>query len=214
MLEVRGLEAGYGRATVLFDVSLDVADGEAVALLGRNGAGKSTALKAIAGWLTPSRGDIRLDGRRIDGVPSYRIARAGLGYRTRGPAHLHRIDRRAKPRGRTPRPARRSAVDAAARSCGCFPRLAELQRSPRRRYIRRRAANAGDRAHSDGQSHATSARRAGRRPCAADRRTQLAVALRELKRSWRVDTVGRAEPRARRHDRRPGRRAGERPGPL
>ena len=56
MLEVRGLEAGYGGATILFDVSLDVADGEAVALLGRNGAGKSTTLKAIGGWLKPSRG--------------------------------------------------------------------------------------------------------------------------------------------------------------
>ena len=56
MLEVRGLEAGYGSATVLFDVSFDVADGEAVALLGRNGAGKSTTLKAIAGWLKPIAG--------------------------------------------------------------------------------------------------------------------------------------------------------------
>ena len=80
MLEVRGLEAGYGAATILFDVSLDVGDGEAVALLGRNGAGKSTTLKAIAGWLKPSRGDIRFNGRRIDGAPSYRIARAGLGF--------------------------------------------------------------------------------------------------------------------------------------
>src|SRR5690242_17209417 len=80
MLEVRGLEAGYGSATVLFDVSLDVADGEAVALLGRNGAGEWTSLKAIAGWLKPSRGHIRFDGRRIDGVPSYRMARAGLGF--------------------------------------------------------------------------------------------------------------------------------------
>jgi branched-chain amino acid transport system ATP-binding protein len=80
MLEVRGLEAGYGRATILFDVSFDVGQGEAVALLGRNGAGKSTTLKAIAGWLKPSRGDIRFDGRPIDGAPSYRIARAGLGF--------------------------------------------------------------------------------------------------------------------------------------
>jgi branched-chain amino acid transport system ATP-binding protein len=80
MLEVRGLEAGYGRATILFDVSFDVGQGEAVALLGRNGAGKSTTLKAIAGWLKPSRGNVRLDGRRIDGAPSYRIARAGLGF--------------------------------------------------------------------------------------------------------------------------------------
>ena len=80
MLEVRGLAAGYGAATILFDVSLDVGDGEAVALLGRNGAGKSTTLKAVAGWLKPSHGEIRLDGRRIDRVPSYRIARAGLGF--------------------------------------------------------------------------------------------------------------------------------------
>ena len=79
MLEVRGLEAGYGRATILYDISFDVGDGEAVALLGRNGAGKSTTLKAIAGWLRPTRGDIRLNGHRIDGVPSYRIAHAGLG---------------------------------------------------------------------------------------------------------------------------------------
>ena len=80
MLEVRGLAAGYVAATILLDVSLDVGDGEAVALLGRNGAGKSTTLKAVAGWLKPSHGEIRLDGRRIDRVPSYRIARAGLGF--------------------------------------------------------------------------------------------------------------------------------------
>jgi len=80
MLEVRALQAGYGAATILFDVSFDVRDGEAVALLGRNGAGKSTTLKAIAGWLKASRGEILLDGRRIDGAPSYRIARAGLGF--------------------------------------------------------------------------------------------------------------------------------------
>jgi branched-chain amino acid transport system ATP-binding protein len=80
MLDVRGLQAGYGAATILFDVSLDVGSGEAVALLGRNGAGKSTTLKAIAGWLKASRGEIRLDGHRIDGAPSYRIARAGLGF--------------------------------------------------------------------------------------------------------------------------------------
>jgi branched-chain amino acid transport system ATP-binding protein len=77
---VRGLQAGYGAATILFDVSFDVGNGEAVALLGRNGAGKSTTLKAVAGWLKASRGEIHLDGRRIDGAPSYRLARAGLGF--------------------------------------------------------------------------------------------------------------------------------------
>lgn len=80
MLEVRELQAGYGRARTLFDVSFDVGDGEGVALLGRNGAGKSTTLKTVSGWLHPSHGSIRLDRRRIDGDPSYRIARAGLGF--------------------------------------------------------------------------------------------------------------------------------------
>jgi branched-chain amino acid transport system ATP-binding protein len=80
MLEVRELQAGYGRARILFDASFEVGDGEGVALLGRNGAGKSTTLKTIAGWLHPSHGTIRLDRRRIDGDPSYRVARAGLGF--------------------------------------------------------------------------------------------------------------------------------------
>ncbi|HEY2863278.1 MAG TPA: ABC transporter ATP-binding protein [Casimicrobiaceae bacterium] len=80
MLEVRKLQAGYGSATILFDVSFDVGEGEVVTLLGRNGAGKSTTLKTIAGWLRPSRGSIHLDRQRIDGHPSYRVARAGLGF--------------------------------------------------------------------------------------------------------------------------------------
>jgi branched-chain amino acid transport system ATP-binding protein len=80
MLEVRALQTGYGKATILFDISFEVDAGEAVALLGRNGAGKSTTLKTIAGWVRPRGGEIRLDGKRVDGAPSYRIARAGLAY--------------------------------------------------------------------------------------------------------------------------------------
>jgi len=126
MLEVRGLEAGYGSATVLFDVSFDVADGEAVALLGRNGAGKSTTLKAIAGWLKPSRGDIRFDGRRIDGAPSYRIARAGLGFVPEGRrifggltvAQNLEVGRRDAPAGTPWTPQRLFSL---------FPALAELR---------------------------------------------------------------------------------------
>lgn len=79
-LEVRGLNAGYGRAQVLFDVALDVGAGEVVALLGRNGAGKSTSLKAIMGLLAPRAGSVRFAGRRIDGLEAYEIARLGLGY--------------------------------------------------------------------------------------------------------------------------------------
>ena len=77
---MRGLSAGYGRARVLFDVDLDVGDGEVVALLGANGAGKSTTLKAIMGLVPPSSGAIVFDGRPLAGLQPYEIARLGLGY--------------------------------------------------------------------------------------------------------------------------------------
>ncbi len=79
-LEVRGLAAGYGRARVLFDLDLEAAAGEVVALLGRNGAGKSTTLKAIMGLLPATAGAVHFAGRRIDGLEPYQIARLGLGY--------------------------------------------------------------------------------------------------------------------------------------
>jgi branched-chain amino acid transport system ATP-binding protein len=80
MLEVANLSAGYGRAQVLFGVALTVAKGEVVALLGRNGAGKSTTLKAVMGLVEPRGGEIRFEGARIDGRAPYQIARLGLGY--------------------------------------------------------------------------------------------------------------------------------------
>jgi branched-chain amino acid transport system ATP-binding protein len=80
MLSVRSLNAYYGRAHILTDVGLDVGAGEVVVLLGRNGAGKSTTLKSIVGWVRPRGGEVVFDGRRIDRLPTYRIARAGIGY--------------------------------------------------------------------------------------------------------------------------------------
>jgi branched-chain amino acid transport system ATP-binding protein len=80
MLEVRGLNAGYGRAQVLFDVDLDVGQGEVVALLGRNGAGKSTTLKAIMGLVPRLSGEIVFDAKPIRNLEPYEIARLGLGY--------------------------------------------------------------------------------------------------------------------------------------
>ena len=79
-LEAARLEARYGRAQVLFGVSLALEAGEAVVLLGRNGAGKSTTLKALMGLVAPCGGEVRLDGRRIDGLQPFEIARLGLGY--------------------------------------------------------------------------------------------------------------------------------------
>jgi branched-chain amino acid transport system ATP-binding protein len=80
MLEVAGLNASYGRARILFDLALEARTGEVSVLLGRNGAGKSTTLKAIVGLLPPDAGEIRFEGRRIDGMQPFQIARLGLGY--------------------------------------------------------------------------------------------------------------------------------------
>jgi branched-chain amino acid transport system ATP-binding protein len=80
MLEVTGLGAGYGRAQVLFGVALYVAPGEVVALLGRNGAGKSTTLKTLMGLIRRTAGEVRFEGRRIDSLAPHEIARLGLGY--------------------------------------------------------------------------------------------------------------------------------------
>ncbi|MFN5512137.1 MAG: ABC transporter ATP-binding protein [Burkholderiales bacterium] len=80
LLEVQGLCAGYGQAQVLFDLDLEVRPGEAVALLGRNGAGKSTTFKAIMGLVRRTAGNIRFAGTAIEQWPAHRIARAGLGW--------------------------------------------------------------------------------------------------------------------------------------
>ncbi|MFT7723061.1 MAG: ABC transporter ATP-binding protein [Roseateles sp.] len=77
-LSVRGLQAGYGRAQVLFDISFDVQPGEVVTLLGRNGMGRSTTIKCLFGMLPCSAGEIRLAGERVDRRAPHRIARAGL----------------------------------------------------------------------------------------------------------------------------------------
>ncbi len=80
MLSVKGLHVYYGGAHILRDLALEVAAGEVVVLLGRNGAGKSTTLKSIMGLVRSARGEIAFAGRRIDRLQPYQIAAAGLGY--------------------------------------------------------------------------------------------------------------------------------------
>jgi branched-chain amino acid transport system ATP-binding protein len=80
MLELEGVEAGYGLSRVLHGVSLRADAGEVVSLLGRNGAGKSTTLKSIVGLVAVTGGRIRFDGREITGRPTHEVSRLGVGY--------------------------------------------------------------------------------------------------------------------------------------
>lgn len=79
-LEVHGLNSYYGRAHILFDVHLKAGPGEVVALLGRNGAGKSTTFASIVGLVPRCEGDIVFEGESISGLPTHEIVRRGLGY--------------------------------------------------------------------------------------------------------------------------------------
>jgi branched-chain amino acid transport system ATP-binding protein len=79
LLQVDGIETAYGTSQVLFGVSLAVRAGEFVTLIGRNGMGKTTTVKTIMGILAPQRGSVAMAGAMLQGRPSYRVARAGLG---------------------------------------------------------------------------------------------------------------------------------------
>jgi branched-chain amino acid transport system ATP-binding protein len=127
VLAVEGLKAGYGPAEVLFGVTLALHRGEVAALMGRNGAGKSTTLKAIMGLLPPRAGQVRFAGTELAGLPPFRIARLGLGYVPEDRRIFTdltvfenlEVGRRAAPPGREAwTPARLFAV---------FPNLAEMR---------------------------------------------------------------------------------------
>jgi branched-chain amino acid transport system ATP-binding protein len=79
MLKVEGLQTAYGLSQVLFGVSLEVAEGEVVTLLGRNGMGKTTTVLSIMGIVRPRGGQVHFGGRPLAGLPSYRVAKSGLG---------------------------------------------------------------------------------------------------------------------------------------
>ena len=84
MLTVTDLHAGYGLSEVLVGTSLEVKAGTIVALIGANGAGKTTTMRAISGTLSPTRGEVRLGGSRVDGLGAARIARLGLAHAPEG----------------------------------------------------------------------------------------------------------------------------------
>ncbi len=132
MLEVEGIETSYGRSQVLFGMSLKVSSGEVVTLMGRNGMGKTTTIRSIMGMTRPQGGSIRFEGAEIAGLPSFRIAKLGLGLVPEGRQIFPNLSVRenlvATAENRSPGPARwtlESVLEA-------FPRLAE------------RAGNMGD----------------------------------------------------------------------
>jgi branched-chain amino acid transport system ATP-binding protein len=84
VLELRHVSAGYGPFRALFDVSLDVAPGEAVALLGANGAGKTTVARVATGLVTPAEGSVLVDGRDMTAARTYDVARAGVAHAPEG----------------------------------------------------------------------------------------------------------------------------------
>src|SRR5262245_52230748 len=130
LLRVDAIEAAYGDLVAVSDVSLEVRRGEAVALVGRNGAGKTPTLRAISGLLPLRRGTIELDGARLDGLGSAEIVARGIGHVPEGhqlfPTMTVRENLELGGRG-APRGARRATLDW---GLDRFPRLAERQRQP------------------------------------------------------------------------------------
>ena len=84
MLEVEKLSASYGASRILFDIDLKIGEAETVCILGRNGVGKTTSLKAINGICKPRSGSVKFGGKEIAGLPPYRISRLGIAYVPQG----------------------------------------------------------------------------------------------------------------------------------
>src|ERR1700712_1939625 len=84
MLTIDNLHAGYGKVQVLHGISIEVPKGQVVTLIGSHGAGKTTTMRAISGMIAPTAGDISLNGKRIEGLESYHIAKLGLAHSPEG----------------------------------------------------------------------------------------------------------------------------------
>ena len=134
ILEIRDVHTYYGQSHVLQGVSLDVPEGRVVALLGRNGVGKTTLMRSIMGFTPPQRGSIVYRGLPIAGLPSYRIARLGIGLVPQGRRVFPSLDVgehlsvNARPPGGA-RPATTGAPWSLQRVLGLFPRLRERLRN-------------------------------------------------------------------------------------
>jgi branched-chain amino acid transport system ATP-binding protein len=127
LLEVQSLQSAYGESQVLFDIGLTIREGEVTTLLGRNGMGKTTTLRAICGLTSATAGTIRFEGNDIAGLPSDRIARLGIALVPEGRQIFSNLTVREHLIAfATHRP---STIDAwtAAKVFSFFPQLAERQ---------------------------------------------------------------------------------------
>ena len=125
LLEVEGVEAGYGTLPVLFGVNLLIRPGEAVTLLGRNGVGKTTTVRCIVGLLKASAGTIRFDGRRIDGWTADRVGRAGIALVPEGRRIFPNLTVRENLLAFAANRSGAAGPWTLERVCALFPRLAE-----------------------------------------------------------------------------------------
>jgi branched-chain amino acid transport system ATP-binding protein len=125
LLEVEAIEAGYGRSQVLFGLSLAIAPGEMVTLMGRNGMGKTTTVRAIMGLTPASAGAIRFAGEEIRTSPSYRISQLGIGLVPEGRQVFPNLTARENLIATSAN--RRDVADpwTLDKVCTLFPRLAE-----------------------------------------------------------------------------------------
>ena len=189
MLTVRGARTrGTARAQILYDLSLEVGRGEVVALMGRNGAGKSTTMKAIMGMMRASAAArcSFMRPRHLAAASRYEIARLGLGFVPEDRriftdlTVMENLDIGRQPPRNFPDGTAGAGVDAGA----AVHAVSQSRRNAgpaRRPHERRRAADADGGAHADGQSAAGAARRALRRRGAGHRRADGATPFCELK---------------------------------
>jgi branched-chain amino acid transport system ATP-binding protein len=125
MLNVRSLQSAYGASQVLFDVNLDIAEGEVVTLLGRNGMGKTTTVRSIMGLLAPKGGDIRFEGSVLRGIAPEKIARCGIGLVPEGRQVFPTLSVRENLVATASNRLKRSSPWTLERVYALFPRLQE-----------------------------------------------------------------------------------------
>ena len=129
MLKVRDLQAFYGASQALFGMELAIDAGEVVTLMGRNGMGKTTTVHAIMGVLPHRRGIVEFEGRRVDHLPSFRVARLGLGLVPEGRQIFPNLSVRENLLAASANRSGRSNPWTLQRVFEFFPRLSERQRN-------------------------------------------------------------------------------------